>query len=146
MGETGPVWVGGVGTPRASPGWFPAPSSTWSSQSHGGLIKESPLGCDWLWVFMEPGPPPAFLPFSQDGYPLGLPRFYGDQSRRGHHPLGTLGTDHWATNTAPGAQSSESEQSLAGGIGGTSQGPSLLPFASPAWSPAQGRHLCLEAT
>ena len=40
--------------------WVP---STQSSQSHGGVIKESPLGCCGLWVFVEPSPPPAFPPF-----------------------------------------------------------------------------------
>lgn len=40
--------------------WVP---STQSSQSHGGVIKESPLGCGGLWVFVEPSPPPAFPPF-----------------------------------------------------------------------------------
>ena len=131
LGETGPVWVGGVGALWASPGRFPAPGHhkvmEGSSRNHHWVVVG--YGCSWSQALHQPS-----RPFSQDGYPLGLPRFCGDrrQTSRGHQPPGTPGADCWATHPAPGAQSSETEQGLGGGAGGTSQGPSLLTSVSPA--------------
>lgn len=91
-----------MGESRPVPSTLQHPVITKSWRGHQGIA----IGL-W-WVMGVRGAKPS-RPFSQDGYPLGLPQFCGDkrQMSRGHHPPGTPGADRWATHPAPGAQSSE---------------------------------------
>lgn len=50
------------------------------------------MGRDWLWVFMEPSPPPAFLPFLSGWVPpKGFLNSMGTRGRAGSPPFGYTG-------------------------------------------------------
>lgn len=49
------------------------------------------MGRDWLWVFMEPSPPPAFLPFLSGWVPPRASSILWGPETAGSPPFGYTG-------------------------------------------------------